>query len=836
MSARPRLGFAALRGRPDTEHEMSFNRLAFSVVITIYLLVENAPALTLQIAAIYWVGALGLFLHILRRPATNLARRMAALVLDIGVLSAMLHAGGEITSALAPIYLWVILGNGFRFGVAWLRGAMLLSLAGFVAVMATTPFWHDQPHLAAGFLLGLVAIPLYAGTLIRKLSAAKQQAEQANQAKTMFLASVSHELRTPLNAIIGMGLLLEKSRLDADQREMARTVTDGGRQLLRVIDGVLDFSRIEAGQITNNPAPIEVAGVLGELRRILAGLVREKGLRLLFHVTPRTPARILADGRLIREVLLNLAGNAVKFTPAGTVLVALDVEPGEVPRLRIEVTDTGIGIAPEAQARIFESFVQADASIINRFGGTGLGLAICRRIAEQLGGSIAVESVPDEGSTFRVILPIALDRDEAGVLPPAEPAVLLAGDAARRLAELDGMTGRLIPAATLPEALARLGALPPGAPRILVAEPEALGMAAEELGRTLALLDPEGQIRTLLLMDDAPAGLPALPLRRAALALLPRRAEPAQLAAALAQAQAMSAPVSEPATAATPPVPPAAVLVADDNRVNRRVVQRILESGGHRVTLVKNGEEALDALEQESFDLVLMDLNMPVMDGIEATKLYRVQSLGRRAVPIIGLTADATPEARQRCLDAGMRACLTKPITPPELLDTVRIHALRTSDAQPGVVPAAPPGEAEPPPAAAPVAAIISHPRFRPGTQPAVDDLALSDVRALGGEEFVASVVEEFLAEAEELMTELRDAAASGDSVVFRSRAHALHSASANVGARALCDLCRAAQQATPATLAVVGAQQVERLEAELARVRVILRGEVAKPPAAGQT
>jgi two-component system sensor histidine kinase RpfC len=807
-AAARRPGFAALRGRPDTEHEMSFNRLAFALVISVYLFTEDAPPVAQLLSGLYWIVAIGLFAHILRWPATNIPRRITALCLDMGFLCAELHVGGEITAAFAPIYLWVILGNGFRFGVAWLRGAMAIAILGFIGVVLTTPYWYTQPHLSGGFLLGLIAIPAYSGTLIRKLNAAKQQAEQASQAKSMFLASVSHELRTPLNAIIGMGALLERSRLDGEQREMARTVTDAGRHLLGLIDGILDFSRIEAGRMPISTEPVALAALLSELRRMLGRQAQEKGVRLLFHVTPRTPPAVLGDPRLLRELLLNLAGNAVKFTEQGNVVVALDgAQESDGLRLSIEVSDTGIGIAPEAQGRIFDSFAQADATIINRYGGTGLGLAICKRIVEQLGGEIGVASAPGQGSTFRVVLPLA--RDPAAAAGPPAPAILLARDAEARALPLAAAGLALRPAASLAEAVALLQALPPGAPRILVAAPAPLGLTAEDVGQALSLLDPAAAWRAVLLVEAPGEGLPALPLRRAALSLLPAEPPPERLRAALGLAAALAAPVEAPDAEAAPepPARSAAVLVADDNKVNRRVVQRILESAGHRATLVANGEEALDALEEARFDLVLMDVNMPVLDGIEATRLYQVQALGRRRVPILALTADATPEARQRCLDAGMAACLTKPVTPPALLDAVRVHALGDGPSQP----------------AAPVAEIARHPRFRPGGVVAIDDTTLADLDALGGEEFVGGVIAEFLSDADELLGDLIAAAHAGDSATFRAKAHALRSSAANVGARALCDLCRAAQDMSPADLAASGTQLVERLGAELARARQAL-------------
>ena len=341
-----RARLASLRGRRDTEHEMSFNRLAFALLISLYLFSQDAPPLTQVLVIAYWGVAFALFAHIIRWPAINKARRITALCLDMGFLCAELHYGDEIAAALAPIFLWVILGNGFRFGVKWIYLGTAIGLLGFIGVWISTPFWHSQTHLSSGFFLGLIAIPLYSATLIKKVNTAKQQAEKASEAKSMFLASISHELRTPLNAIIGMSGLLEQSTLNADQREMARTTSEAGRHLLGMIETILEFSRIDSGAVQVRVEPVSLPALLGEMRRTFGLQAAEKGLQLLFHVTPRTPETVLTDPRLLRQLFLNLVGNALKFTEAGHIIIALDgfsAEDDGRTILTIEVTDTGIG-------------------------------------------------------------------------------------------------------------------------------------------------------------------------------------------------------------------------------------------------------------------------------------------------------------------------------------------------------------------------------------------------------------------------------------------------------------------------------------------------------------
>ncbi|MBW4090993.1 MAG: response regulator [Proteobacteria bacterium] len=804
---------------------------------------SGAPILA---ALLYLVLGLVIGVHLALRPAPSTERRIVAMLVDIGSVSYELHIGGSATAWLIPGYLWTVFGNGFRFGPRFLLAAMGSSIVGFGMVAATTPFWSRQPSMLIGVVIGLIILPLYALALIRRLSAARQQAEAASRAKSLFLASVSHELRTPLNAIIGMGALLEGSRLDPGQAEMSGTIMTAARSLLRLIDGILDLSRIEAERMPVTEVDFDLVRELREIRTIFLAQARQKGLRLHLHVSPRTPLLLRGDASRLHEIMLNLVGNALKFTDSGSITIAVDAVDAGAPadgtaRLAIEVTDTGIGIAPEAQGRIFENFTQADETILNRYGGTGLGLGITRKFVELLGGRISVRSTPGTGSTFRIELPFAL-RPEAPLATTGE-AVLRAFVPGAHTGTIAPLLGRLRQAGVLIE---RIDAWPPGlfppdasAPVTHSAQdrPDAAAPWRGGCVVAFAALDPRGEAGfahlhatgalAFVVVGGTPfEALPPPAWQRMFLTLLPTVATDAQLAALLHLLHGMQERPGGDDEQAFPVAQESFhILVADDNAVNRRVLLKILGASGHTVVAVSDGEQALDALAEQAFDIALFDVNMPKVDGIEATKIYRMASLGRVSVPIVALTADATPENRARCLEAGMRDCLVKPVEPAKLL-AILDEAVAAARRE---VPLA-----WRPTAQAPKRPSSPHPAPPPAA-PALDGAVLDSLRALGGDEFIDELGASFCAEAHARLEALRAAAAAADAQEFRTHAHGLRSIAANIGAQPLGELCLPYQTVSAAELQADGASYVTRIAAELKRVETTLgrSGDTDQRPAA---
>ncbi|MFY9686904.1 MAG: ATP-binding protein, partial [Pseudolabrys sp.] len=566
-----------------------------------------------------------------------------------------------------------------------------------------------------------------------------------------------------------------------------------------------------------------------EIRSILALEAQRKNVGLTFHCTARTPQLLIGDKNHLEEVLTNLAGNAVKFTEQGYVTIAVDAvaRATDSVRLRFEVTDTGIGISPDAQSRIFDRFTQADETIIDRFGGTGLGLAIAKQLVELQGGSIGVESILEKGSTFWVEIDFktqAQDQTQFHMAPT--PVVVVGGDEDLRKV-VSGCAPIAKAVADMDEAAVALTSLRADGVRrpIAVVHRQACVNTDEAVFRRIAG-DNLGCAPALILVTDEPAtGLPAPVIRNRFVTMLVEPVDPAKLAAALRIARGNMAgdrPEESRSMDITRAERSLSVLVAEDKRTNQIVIAKILDRAGHRVTLVDNGEAALDMLEMQEFDLVLMDVNMPVMNGIEATKLYRFAALGRPHVPVVALTADATEEVARRCEEAGMDACITKPIEPNRLLEV--IATLVPDEGKP----------TQETPSSAEIASYpAARPRLRTATSSAVDAQTLDALEQLGGKEFVDELASQFIQDGAEILDVLAEAAASGDLKVFREQLHALRSAAANIGARGIYEMCLGWRHIAPEDLAIRGEAHLKKLSEEFERVRMALRGRLSDHTAA---
>ncbi len=790
------------------------------------------------IAYLLFAGAQLFWLKL--HPGSALLRRILGMSVDILATTYGLMVAGEAGSVFFPLYLWLIIGNGIRFGERFLFGGALLSAAAFALVLTQNAYWIENRYLGGALFVSLLAIPAFVAILLRALRRARDTAEAISKAKTEFFTNISRQIKGPLNGVIGVSDLLKGTQLNRKQRDWVETIDASAATVLDLIDKVIDISRLESGELNLDLSGFDLKHELRRVAHMFRPQAATKGLGFQIVVDPALPRFVKGDPFRLRQVLANLTSNAIKFTQEGKIRLAVKRMDagGSGAQVRFEISDSGIGMTKDAQDRVFERFMPTDQRTTMPFAGAGLGAAIAKELVELMGGEIGVRSDVGVGTTFWFELQFDYQpeaREGLSELTSQQPTrALIIGSAAREVEAISGfLRGWDIE-------VEHAMVLVHGFERLLSASLHNLPFdVVVIIGDDSDLSTP--QIRALLRQDahireplfirvleheslsDTAVGADldghvvlGAPVNKSELF---RAINMSHLSDWMEEVTPNLVDFQKAAQASREDRSgPLEILVAEDNVTNQTVITKMLEQKGHRVTVAENGEIALDALAHQRFDLFLVDLHMPDMSGYDVVKLYRLKhSEDGQTLPIVALTADTTIEARTRCALAGLDGVLYKPVRPRELdilldsLDLTPRSAPRVSEFD----------------------AVVTTDEVK---EPAVaDELGdgedffdievLRDLERLeDDDEFIIEFLGTFMSESRRLIDQIQQAAQQCEVVRFRDAIHALKGSAANVGAKSLSECCGILQEIDAEQFLLNRTSYMDEVAREYARAREYIK------------
>jgi len=764
------------------EFEQAIIRVTIVIIVTSYLAIvqlfepsDPGTRTTLWVVFAYLSVGIGVIASFIFWRKASGIRRSLTMAADHGMTSYAMYSAGELGAPFFSVLMWITVGYGARYGRVYLFLGMLYATIGMLAVIHHSPFWAEHAVIGYGLMVANFVIPMFVDRLLSRLKAAKEEAEEASEAKTTFLANMSHEIRTPLAGIIGMSEIMLGEKPSQEQTNQLVMIDTSARNLLHIVNDVLDAAKIDAGMVQLNRGTFDLHAILNTLSASMRPLARQKGIRYITHIDSDVPYSVVGDSLRLKQVLSNLASNAIKFTEEGSVTLraSLMSQSASDCVLAFEVIDTGIGISEAAQKVIFDRFTQADTSITREYGGTGLGTTIAKELTELMGGKIGVVSRIGHGSTFRVEVPFEVTSDTS-------PQLGFEGRKALVVCEEDILQQHIV------QQLRRWGMVVMWSSSfddgVYQMESHAGKQAFDvvllqtDVIDEAALVDGELHVKKMILLGLNDQSRLDCELDFASVVEDPRDTRLLYNAVhAVFVDSELPAGIHRVVEVARQHrrAKRMRILVADDNETNRIVIRTALTKQGHTIEEAEDGEQALEILADLEFDLCIVDIQMPKFSGIEVIREHRFANPIGPQMPFIVLSANVTEDARKQARSVSAEY-LTKPIDFKALFRTID-----------KVTGAASGGPAT---AKRSTAADVSKEKV-------LSTQTLRELESLGGSiDFVERVITQFEVDSGQILAKVRKAGETGDYERFMEQLHALKGIAGNAGATRLLQLCQKAR------------------------------------------